>query len=165
MIWVLLGYFLRFFLNIEKVGLFLTNNKNLGVTTMNNFMSLCKVIVAIVICLYFTACEYGGRCIEGNCTNGQGALTLPGGEKYVGKFKDDKFNGQGTLTLPGGEKYVGKFKDDKFNGQGTLTLPDGIEYVGQFKDGKPNGLGTYRFPDGRIEHGIWNKEEIEKLVM
>jgi hypothetical protein len=124
------------------VGLFLTDNKNLGVTTMNNFMSLWKVIVAIVMCLYFTACEYGGRCIEGNCTNGQGALTLPGGEKYVGKFKDDKFNGQGTLTLP-----------------------DGIEYVGQFKDGKPNGLGTYRFPDGRIEHGIWNNEEIEKLVM
>jgi hypothetical protein len=109
---------------------------------MNNCKSLCKVIVAIVICLNFTACEYGGRCIEGNCTNGQG-----------------------TLTLPGGEKYVGEFTDDKFNGQGMLTFPDGVEYVGEFKDGKPNGLGTYRFPDGRIEFGIWNNDRIEKLVM
>jgi hypothetical protein len=67
--------------------------------------------------------------------------------------------------LPGGEKYVGKFTDDKFNGQGMLTFPDGVEYVGEFKDGKPNGLGTYRFPDGRIEFGIWNNDRIEKLVM
>ena len=132
---------------------------------MNNLKSSRKVILAVVICLSFTACELGGRCLERNCTNGQGTLTLPGGAKYVGKFKDDKFNGQGTLALPGGAKYVGTFKDDTFNGQGTLTFPNGAKYVGEFKAGKPNGQGTYKFPDGRVERGIWKNNEIEKLVM
>ena len=29
-----------------------------------------------------------GRCIEGNCYNGQGTLTSPNGDEYVGEWKD-----------------------------------------------------------------------------
>ena len=34
---------------------------------------------------------------------------------YVGQFKDDKFHGKGTMTYKSGNKYVGRWKDDKLS--------------------------------------------------
>lgn len=56
----------------------------------------------------------GGKCIEGDCKNGQGTMGYSDRRRYVGEFKDGKVYGQGTLTFPNGDKYVGKFKDGKF---------------------------------------------------
>ena len=42
------------------------------------------------------------------------------------------FNGQGELTHPDGEKYIGEFEDNENNGHGELTHPDGTTYIGQF---------------------------------
>ena len=80
--------------------------------------------------------------------NGQGTVTLPNGDKYVGEYKDDKKHGQGTLTSPDGDKYVGKFKDGIKHGQGTLTSLDRSKYVGEFRSGKKHGQGTLTSPDG-----------------
>ena len=59
--------------------------------------------------------------------------------KYIGEFKDGFFedrqpNGQGTITYPNGNKYVGRLKDGEKDGQGTFTFSDGERYVGKFKD-------------------------------
>ncbi|NUM32956.1 MAG: trypsin-like peptidase domain-containing protein [Candidatus Brocadiae bacterium] len=86
---------------------------------------------------------------------GQGIMTCPNGEKYVGEFKNGKMNGQGTYTWPDGEKYVGEYKDGKMNGQGTYTWPDGEKYLGEYKDGKRNGQGTLTYPDGTKKVGRW----------
>ena len=43
-----------------------------------------------------------GKCIEGNCINGQGSYAYPDGSKYVGQFKDYMAHGQGTYTYPDG---------------------------------------------------------------
>ena len=81
---------------------------------MNNSKSLLKVIVAVVICFYLTACKNsGGTCIEGNCINGQGTMTWPNGAKFVGEFKDGNYNGQGTLTYPDGRVERGIWKNNK----------------------------------------------------
>jgi len=68
--------------------------------------------------------------------NGQGTLTKPNGDKYVGEWKYGFPNGQGTMIWHDLVKYVGEFKNGKRNGQGTFTLPDGRKYVGEYKDGK-----------------------------
>ena len=81
-------------------------------------------------------------------SNEQETMTLPGGTKYVGEFKNDNFDGQGTLTFPNGTKYVGEWKNGKSNGQGTLTFTDGTKYEGEFKDNKSNGQGTWTYPGG-----------------
>jgi len=88
------------------------------------------------------------KICEENQQNGQGIITYPNGEKYVGELKDGKFHGKGTITYPDGSIYVGEFKDDKKNGQGTFTFPDGYKIVGEFKDGVPNGQGTLTLPSG-----------------
>jgi len=46
--------------------------------------------------------------------NGQGALTLLDGHRYVGEFKDGDRHGQGTMTLPDGTIQKGLWKDDVF---------------------------------------------------
>ena len=48
-------------------------------------------------------------------------------ERYEGEFKDDKPNGQGALTLPGGVKLVGEFRENdpwniiEYNKEGNIT--------------------------------------------
>jgi hypothetical protein len=89
-------------------------------------------------------------------TNCQGTYIWPGGQKYVGQFKDGKANGQGTYTSPDGRKYVGNFKDFRMDGQGTYTWANGDNHVGQFKDNKLNGPGTTYSSYGSIlQSGIW----------
>ena len=80
-----------------------------------------------------------------------------GDEKTQVKFEGDILNGgpngQGTLTFPNGDKYVGKFKDGEYHGQGTYTLHDGEKYVREFKNGKVwNGM-VY---NGNLEYKIVN---------
>ena len=48
--------------------------------------------------------------------DGQGTMTYPGGEQYVGEFRDDKRHGQGTMTYPDGGYKTGKWQDDGFLG-------------------------------------------------
>jgi hypothetical protein len=39
------------------------------------------------------------------------------GNKYKGKWKDNKLNGKGIYYFSNGNKYDGQFKDNKFNGK------------------------------------------------
>jgi hypothetical protein len=66
-------------------------------------------------------------------------------------------NGQGTLTWPSGQKYVGEFKDDIQNGQGAYSFPSGAKYVGEIKDGFYEGQGTYTSPEGWTQSGLWRR--------
>ena len=64
-------------------------------------------------------------------------------------------HGQGTLTSPDGEKYVGEFKDGEFHGIGTYTFSDGRKYEGECKGGSPwNGTESDKY--GKIEGKIIN---------
>ena len=86
---------------------------------MNKFNSLYLTTALVVLFLCSMSCggtHYG--CIQGNCINGQGALTYPDGEKYVGEFWDGRPNGKGTYTYPNGDKYVGEFRDGKYQDRG-----------------------------------------------
>ena len=65
------------------------------------------------------------------------------------------------MIWPDGDKYVGKFENDKLHGQGTYTHSSGHKYVGKFKDGFKHGRGTMTFPDGTVKKGKW---EFDKLV-
>ncbi len=90
---------------------------------------------------------------------GQGTHTLPGGEKYVGQYKNGKRHGQGTVTFPNGHRYVGEFKNGKPHGQGTYTFPDGEKFVGEFKNGKRHGQGTTTYPNGHRYVGEWENDK------
>ena len=80
---------------------------------MTKSKSLFKLIITVVICLYFTpSAGVDATCIEGNCTNGEGTFTWGNGEKYVGEYKDNKRHGQGTYTAPNGKVDRGIWQND-----------------------------------------------------
>jgi len=91
--------------------------------------------------------QYVGEFRDGR-PNGQGARTAANGNKYVGEFKDGKPNGQGTATSAGGDKLIGEFRDGKLNGLGSYTFDNGNKYVGEFKDSQPGGQGTMTYASG-----------------
>lgn len=98
-------------------------------------------------------------CIEGDCHNGQGTRTIPGGGAYVGEFKDWLPNGQGTLTyVTDEETYEGEFKDNWKHGVGILTYNDGYQYVGKWKDGQRHGYGVESYPGIKDKAGYWVRD-------
>lgn len=126
--------------------------------SVNKKLFLVVLVTLLPGTLFLTMSAFGeddGKCIEGNCYDGQGTYTWSDGSKYVGSWKNDKEHGEGTFTRSDGRKYVGSWKDGKFDGQGTYTWPDGSKYVGMFKDGKFDGQGTLTLPDGSKYVGSW----------
>jgi hypothetical protein len=94
------------------------------------------ILVSILLLICFLPINTFGKCIQGDCKDGQGTYTFADDGKYVGEFKDGKFQGKGTYTFPDGRIYVGEWKDGKRHGQGTMTYSTGEKWVGGFKDGK-----------------------------
>jgi len=80
-----------------------------------------------------------GKCIKGDCENGQGTMTYGSGDKYVGQWRNGMRNGQGTYTYGG--------PDD-----------NGANYVGEWKDGLAHGQGALTRADGSVVEGIWEKD-------
>ena len=48
---------------------------------------------------------------------------IDSGEKYSGKFKDDKKNGKGYYINPNGTTYEGEYKNDWFMEKANLLMP------------------------------------------
>ena len=57
-----------------------------------------------------------------------------GRKKFEIHFKNGKEHGQGTLTHPSGQKYVGEYKYGKIDGRGTMTFPDGRVESGLWRE-------------------------------
>ena len=85
--------------------------------------------------------------VKHNC---YGKMTLYGGRKYEGDFKDEKFHGMGTYTFVNGAKYVGEFQFDKFHGHGIEYLANGsVNRSGRWEnDNLVQSIALYknRFP-------------------
>ena len=69
---------------------------------------------------------------EGNCDNGNGALTDENGNTMSGTFVGGKLQGEGTFTDKVRRFTVnGIFKDGRLDGDGTITFEDGKSYSGK----------------------------------
>lgn len=98
--------------------------------------------------LRFPEGTYTGQVCNGQ-PHGFGTFSYHNGNKYVGDFVFGKKNGHGELTMmnsifPGGNTYVGGFKDDLPDGKGVMKTAR-IDWKrrtevtilrGQFKAGK-----------------------------
>ena len=129
-----------------------------------------KIVLLTIIFVFLHVGSVVAQCIEGNCRDGTGTLSLPDGRKYSGKFEGSRMTGFGVMEFlgvicegnfhcgvpygylkfkyPDGKIYLGEYSDGKRNGNGMLSYPDGTRYEGEFKDGKFNGKGTLCFQDG-----------------
>ena len=88
------------------------------------------------------------------------------GDKYKGRFLNNKRSGQGTYTWKeDGARYTGAWTNDKMNGNGTYYYSD-EEYPrleGRFSDGVPNGTCTYYETANADYRTTWSNGECEKV--
>jgi hypothetical protein len=94
-------------------------------------------------------------CTKGNCLNGYGNYTFPGGARYIGDFKEGKMHGEGILYYADGSKYIGNWHEQEREGKGRMTFTNGDVYFGIFKAGKFHGQGTMNYANGNVYDGEW----------
>ena len=67
-----------------------------------------------------------GKCISGNCQNGQGIKKYDDGGTYDGDFVNGLREGRGTYTYSWGDIYSGEWKNDQFKGNAFYKSTKGI---------------------------------------
>ena len=85
-----------------------------------------------------------------------------GGDRYVGKIKNNLMHGVGKMSYSNGDSYDGDWFNGKRNGFGTFKWSDGEVYVGYWKNNNKHGRGSYRYSDGEEWTGNWidDKQDI-----
>ncbi len=122
-----------------------------------------KVSASLILVICFSigyVAAASGKCIKGDCANGQGSYAYSDGSVYVGEWKNSMRNGRGTYTCPSGTMYAGQWKNDRFDGQGTYTYSDGSVYEGGWKDNKRTGQGTYTGSNRSRYVGRWKNDRL-----
>ena len=96
-------------------------------------------------------------------------LTFQNNETFHGKI--EKNNGkywliEGEYEWPSGQKYIGKFNNNKFDSEtADLKCNNKWEYRGGFKNGYIDGNGTYENNVGELIIGYFEKGEIKKNII
>lgn len=103
----------------------------------------------------FGGCHMAGKCTKGDCVNGYGTYEYPGGDRYIGNFKQGKPHGQGILYCSNGNKYLGDWECARKQGQGKFIFQEGHQYLGDFHQDKFHGKGIMKFANGDQYEGDW----------
>ena len=86
----------------------------------------------------------------------KGKAAYADGRIYEGEFKDGLHHGNGTLTFPHGERFVGEFRKNRYH-KGTYYFKNGDKLVGFInKDGCLEG--TYYLEDGRSKYATYGTD-------
>jgi len=57
-----------------------------------------------------------GRCVDGNCLDGEGTKVYRSGDKYIGQWNKGQRNGKGTYCFADGKIINGQWKDGDYMG-------------------------------------------------
>lgn len=123
---------------------------------LDDLKTLTSVLLLALACCFSLPNAFAG-CKMGDCMNGEGIMTYPGGMKYIGQFKNGLSEGKGELIYPDESRYEGEFRKGRPNGMGKATYPSGMMYSAHFKDGFPHGEGTAIYPNGNEYAGEFRK--------
>lgn len=96
-----------------------------------------------------------GRCIQGDCLNGNGIWQYTSGARYEGPFIQGKRQGYGKVTFSDGSRYSGEFYQDFRQGEGVHMLSDQSVYSGRFYRDHYHGTGRMQFRSGAVYEGSW----------
>ena len=77
------------------------------------------------------------------------------GDRYAGRFSENRMHGMGTYTWSRGSCYEGSFERSKMCGHGTMRYAFGHVYEGSWKDNLWHGHGVLTQRDGTIVKANW----------
>ncbi len=115
-----------------------------------------KLLICLSIVLAsLSVASAQSECIEGDCQNRKSTCIFPGGDKYVGEFKNGLLHGLGGLYFSNGDRYIGNWVKQHREGGGRFTFADGSEYIGNFLADQFQGKGTMTYSNGNRYEGMW----------
>lgn len=102
--------------------------------------------------------EYGdGKVATGKFQNdknqklkGEGILSFPGKEQWIGTFENGQLHGKGTIIYATNEKWEADFVNGYPEGEGIITHPSGKKWKVIFAKGKFEGPAEEISPDGKV---------------
>ncbi len=106
------------------------------------------------------AFKYEGEFNEG-LKQGRGVYVWDNGDRYDGKFANDRPDGIGKYHFANGDSYEGEVKAGIIAGRGTYASKNGDVFDGSFAGGKPNGVGVYRFASGDRYEGEMDQGRLQ----
>ena len=106
----------------------------------------------------------GEEIIQDENDKQNATIIFPNKELFVGKMERNKDKIkliEGEYIWPFGQRYIGKFKDNKFDSKNAeLSLKENWIYEGGFKNGYFEGNGTFRNMKGFSISGYFEKGRI-----
>ena len=151
---------------------------------MKTLITVSLTCFLTTITLLLAGCSHG-RCIKGDCENGEGTYITVGDDRgyvvtstigednpakttYTGHFKNGKYHGKGTMQWKNdrgewGNTYEGEWENGKRNGFGIMKWTTGCTYEGQWKDDTMDGQGKYTTDDGKVYKGIFKDNRLDGM--
>ncbi|MAT53336.1 MAG: hypothetical protein CMN32_02565 [Saprospirales bacterium] len=118
------------------------------------------LLVSVLIPLFAIAetnpfTSFRGKCVRGDCFNGEGVMEFPNGDEYHGSFKNGEASGDGVMKFANGNNYYGHWEHNMRDGKGRFTYAIGHEYLGFFRQNHMHGKGRMSFANGDWYEGEW----------
>jgi hypothetical protein len=90
-----------------------------------------------------------GKCVSGNCQNGNGTYVFDNGDKYSGSFSSGKPNGHGRYDYTNANAYYdGLWKNGQREDNNALYVSESYKYEGGYKNDIQNGKASIMFTKG-----------------
>lgn len=128
------------------------------------FCIIINILTVIFICLPIYGLpiseEIFGRCITGNCYDGEGKRSYEDGSLYCGKFLSGRRHGKGQMHYPDGSMFYGNWEYDKKSGEGMSVFADGSEFKGNFLNDEPDGIGIFISADGSMKKAVFKNGKL-----
>ena len=107
--------------------------------------------------------------LDNNNNNKQIKLTFPNNDIFKGtieKIDGKYFLVEGEYEWPSGQKYTGKFDQNKLDSDNAqLEFKNGWTYEGSFKKGYIEGNGKFKNKNNELIEGYFEKGEIKRKVI
>jgi hypothetical protein len=104
-----------------------------------------------------TDASVAGKCLKGNCINGDGLWQDPYNNKYEGSFKGGVPHGFSKMVSGVGDRFEGNFKNGKREGAGKIIKKNTETWEGNFTNDKPDGIFTIKYANGDVFEGLFTQ--------